>query len=158
MKKLILIISLIFINSSLYADYKIFVNKSVPFSDFQIQNRNVLYFGKLEDYVKDLKHIQKNIVVNGIAGMASGLSTQSVNLAKGLVGEGLKAGATGFGIGLLIGALDPYVMGIYADDYFIKVYKINLSNGKTIFMNKFLVCDKHPKLSLKEAEKILEDK
>jgi len=38
------------------------------------------------------------------------------------------------------------------------VYKITLKNGKTVFMNKFLVGDKNPKLSDKEVDNILGDK
>jgi hypothetical protein len=153
----ILIILLLSINV-LMADYKIFTNKSEPYSDLQVQQKEIIFFGEYEEYTKSLEEIQKNIAAYGVVGIANGLSNQSANLAKGLIGEGLNAGATGLGIGLLVGALDPYIMSLYADQYYIKVYKITLKNGKTVFMNKFLVGDKNPKLSNKKVDNILGDK
>ena len=143
------------LSSSVFADYKVFINKSEPFVDSQVQNKEVIFFGELEDYRKSLEEIQKSIALHGVAGAAAGLNNQAANLAKGLVGEGLKAGATGFGIGVLIGALDPFVMSMYADQYYVQVYKVKLNNSKTVYMNKFLVGDKHPKLSEKEVKSIL---
>ncbi len=144
--------------NALMADYKVFINKSEPYSDLQVQQKEVIFFGEYEEYTKSFEEIQKNMAAYGVVGIANGLSNQSANLAKGLIGEGLNAGATGLGIGLLVGALDPYIMSLYADQYYIKVYKITLKNGKTVFMNKFLVGDKNPKLSDKEVDNILGDK
>ena len=156
MKKLLVSISLsALLSSSVFADYKVFVNKSEPFSESQIQKKEVIFFGELENYRKSLEEIQKNMATRGVLGITEGLSNQSANLAKGLIGEGLKGAGTGLGIGLLIGALDPFVMSIYADQYFVQVYKVKLKNGKTVFMNKFLVGDKNPKLSEKEVKSIL---
>jgi hypothetical protein len=156
MKKVIL--TLLLAGSSLLADYKVFTNKSEPYSNLQIQKEEVIFFGEFEDYTKSLEEIQKNIAAYGVVGVANGLSNQSASLARGLLGEGLSAGATGLGIGLLVGALDPFVMSAYADQYYIKVYKVTLKNSKTAFVNKFLVGDKNPKLSSAEADSILEDK
>ena len=156
MKKILVSISLAtLLSSSLLADYKVFVNKSQSFEVSQAPKKEVIFFGELEDYRKSLQEIQKNIVAHGIVGAANGLSIQSANLANGLVGEGLKAGATGLGIGLLIGALDPYIMSMYADQLYIKVYKVKLNNEKTVYMNKFFVGDKFPELSEKKIKSIL---
>jgi hypothetical protein len=62
------------------------------------------------------------------------------------------------GISISRFGLDPFIMNAYADQYYIKVYKVTLKNGKTAFMNKFLVGDKNPKLSDTEANSILGDK
>jgi hypothetical protein len=156
MKKILVSIGLAaLLSNAAFADYKVFTNKSEPFVDSQINKKEVIFFGELEDYRKSLEEIQKNIAAHGVVAAANGLSGQSANLAKGLLGEGLKAGATGLGIGILIGALDPFVMSIYADQYYVQVYKVELKNGKTVYMNKFLVGDKHPKLSEKEVKSIL---
>ena len=156
MKKLLVSIGLTtLLSSAVFADYKVFVNKSEPFSESQVQKKEVIFFGELEDYRKSLEEIQKNMAARGAVGAAEGLSNQSANLAKGLVGEGLKGAGTGLGIGLLIGALDPFIMSIYSDQYYVQVYKVELNNGKTVFMNKFLVGDKNPKLSEKEVKNIL---
>jgi hypothetical protein len=154
----IVLIGLLLSINMLMADYKVFTNKSEPYSDLQIQKEEVIFFGEFEDYTKSLEEIQKNIAAYGVVGVANGLSNQSASLARGLLGEGLSAGATGLGIGLLVGALDPFVMSAYADQYYIKVYKVTLKNSKTAFVNKFLVDDKNPKLSSAEADSILEDK
>jgi len=156
MKKLLVSIGLTtLLSSAVFGDYKVFVNKSEPFIESQVVQKEVIFFGELEDYRKSLEEIQKNIAAHGITGAASGLSNQSANLAKGLIGEGLKGAGTGLGIGLLIGALDPFVMSLYSDQYYVQVYKVKLKNGKTVFMNKFLVGDKNPKLSEEEVKNIL---
>jgi len=154
----IILIGLLLSVNVLMADYKVFTNKSEPYSDLQVQKKEVIFFGEFKDYTKSLEKIQKNIAAYGVVGVANGLSNQSASLARGLLGEGLSAGATGLGIGLLVGALDPFIMNAYADQYYIKVYKVTLKNGKTAFMNKFLVGDKNPKLSDTEANSILGDK
>jgi len=146
------------ISANLFADYRIFVNKSEPFSDGNISQKKTIFFGDIKDYRKSLQEIQKNILAHGVEGAAAGLSTQSTNLAKGLLGEGLKAGVSGMGIGLLIGALDPYIMSFYADQQYIKVYKITLKNGNVAYMNKFFVGDKHPSLSADQIKAVLEKK
>jgi hypothetical protein len=156
MFKVLLLGLLLIVNAA--ADYEVFVNKSEPFADENITTKEVLFFGELGDYKKSFEEIQKKIVAQSIVGAASGISNQSGNIAKGLLQEGAKAGAAGFGIGLLIGALDPYVMSIYADQYYVELYEVELKNGKKVYMNKFLICDKDPKLSEEEIKKIFGDK
>ena len=156
MRKLLVSIGLsVLLSSSVFAEYKVFVNKSEPFVESQVVQKEVIFFGELEDYRKSLEEIQKNMATRGVLGITEGLSNQSANLAKGLIGEGLKGAGTGLGIGVLIGALDPFVMSIYSDQYYVQVYKVELKNGKTVFMNKFLVGDKNPKLSEEEVKNIL---
>ena len=156
MKKFLLssILAAVF-SQSVFADYEIFTNQSEPFKSSQIAKKEAVYFGELQDYRKSLEEIQKSMALHGVNGALEGLSNQSTNLAKGLIGEGLKGAGTGLGIGLLIGALDPFVMSFYADQQFIKVYKVQLKDGRTVFMNKFFVGDKHPSYSKEEIKSIL---
>jgi len=156
MKKFLLsaILAAVF-SQSVLADYEIFTNQSEPFSSAQIVKKEAVYFGELQDYRKSLEEIQKSMALHGVNGALEGLSNQSANLAKGLIGEGLKGAGAGLGIGLLIGALDPFVMSFYADQQFVKVYKVQLKDGRTVFMNKFFVGDKHPEYSKEEIQTIL---
>ena len=143
------------LSQSVFANYEIFTNQSEPFKNSQIVKKKVVYFGSLQNYQKSLKEIQKSMALHGVNGALEGLSNQSASLAKGLISEGLKGAGTGFGIGLLIGALNPFVMCFYADQQFIQVYKVQLKNGKTVFMNKFFDGNKHPSLSKEKIKKIL---
>ena len=152
MKKIIIATLL---SSCLFAEYKVFTNKSEPFSLSQVQKKEVIFFGELKDYQKSLKEVRKNIAAKGVVGAAEGLKGQSANLANGFFKEGLKAGVTGAGIGILYSFLDAPIMSLYADQYYIKVYKVRLNNGRVVFMNKFLVGDKNPKLSKEEIKNIL---
>jgi len=147
--------SVLLLSQSVFADYEIFTGKSEPFSHRQVAKKEVIFFGELESYNKSLEEIRSTMAVHGAMGVINGLSNQSANLAKGLVGEGLKAGATGLGIGLLYGVLDPYIMSFYADQQYAQVYKVTLRNGKTVYMNRFFVGDKHPALSEAEIKSIL---
>lgn len=154
MKLLLSLLFLVFSNS-LFADYTVFTNKSEPFSDTEVMQKEEIFFGELKDYQKSLADIQKALIAHGTMGAINGINNQSANLAKGLLGEGLKGAGTGVVIGLVVAALDPYVMSAYADQYYIQVNKVKLKNGKTVFMNKFLISDSHPKLSKKEIINIL---
>lgn len=156
-KRMKLLLSLLFLvfSNSLFADYTVFTNKSEPFSNTEVMQQEEIFFGELQEYQKSLAEIQKALVAHGTMGAINGLNNQSANLAKGLLGEGLKGAGTGVAIGFAISALDPYVMSFYADQYYVKVYKILLKNGKTVFANKFLIGDSHPELSKEEVNKIL---
>jgi len=142
-------------SSFLFADYQVYLNKSEPFSFSQISAKESIFFGELKEYTKTLHDIQKNMLAHGAEGLLNGLSTQSANLAKGLLQEGLKAGAAGFGMGMIIGALDPYIMSQYEDQLYVEVYKVKLNDGRTVFFNKFFVGDKHPELSKEEIKQVL---
>jgi len=147
--------SVLLLSQSVWADYEIFTGKSEPFRHRQVSKKEVIFFGELESYRKSLEEIQNAMKAHGTMGVINGLSNQSANLAKGLVGEGMKAGVTGLGIGLLYGALDPYIMSFYADQQYVQVYKITLKNGKTVYMNRFFIGDKHPSLTELEIKSIL---
>ena len=142
---------------TLFAGYKIFTNKSEPFHNSSIQKKESIFFGELQEYQKSLAEIEKSLVLHGTIGTINGISNQSANLAKGLLGEGLRGAGAGIAIGVIVGALDPYIMDFYADQYYIEIYKITLTNGKTVFMNTFFIGDKHPELSKEEIKNILRD-
>jgi len=144
--------------SSLFADYEVFEGKSEPFGANQIVSKEVIFFGELDEYSKSLRDIQKSILKHGAMGAIDGLSDQSATLAKGFLKEGFKGGATGLGIGMFYGMLNPYIMSFYADQQYIQIYSIKLKNKKTVYMYKFLVCDKHPALNEDKIKDILGDK
>ena len=154
MKLLLSLLFLVFSNS-LFADYTVFTNKSELFSNTEVMQQEEIFFGELQEYQKSLAEIQKALIAHSTMGAINGLNNQSANLAKGLLGEGLKGAGTGVAIGLVVAILDPYIMSAYADQYYIKVYKILLKNEKTVFVNKFLIGDSHPELSKEEVNKIL---
>lgn len=154
-KFLLSIVTSIMLSQAASADYEIFTNQSQPFSNSQVQNEKVVFFGEVKDYRKSLEEIQKSMLAHGANGVLQGLDSQSANLANGLIGEGLKGAGAGLGIGLLIGALDPFVMSFYADQQFVKVYKVQLKDGKSVFVNKYFVGDKHPTYSKEKINELL---
>ena len=158
-KRMKLLLSLLFLvfSNSLFADYTVFTNKSELFSDTEVMQQEEIFFGELQEYQKSLAEIQKALIAHGTMGAINGLNNQSANLAKGLLGEGLKGAGTGIAIGLVVATLDPYVMSAYADQYYVRVYKILLKNGKTVFANKFLIGDSNHELSKEEVKEILGD-
>jgi len=142
-------------STGLYADYKVFTNRSEAFPNSAITSKKEIFFGELKEYRKSLSEIKKAIAIRGLLGAAEGLDNQAATLARGFIGEGLKGAGTGAAIGVVIALLDPIVMSAYADQYYILLYKVKLRNGKTVFMNRFLIGDGHPDLSKDEARKIL---
>jgi len=152
---LLMTASALLLSQSLWADYEVFTGKSEPFIYRQVAKKEVIFFGELEAYNKSLEEIRSAMAAHGTIGVINGISNQSANLAKGLIGEGTKAGVTGLWIGLLYGALDPYIMSFYSDQQYVQVYKMTLRNGKTVYMNRFFVGDKHPALSKAEIKGIL---
>ena len=155
MRKSWVVMLLVFFSTWLFADYKVFVNKSEPFSNSGIVSKKEIFFGELKEYQKNLADIKKAIAARGVNGALEGLNNQAANLAKGFMGEGMKGAGAGAAIGVVIALLDPIVMSAYADQYYLIVYQVKLNNGKVAFMNKFLLGDGNPDLSKQEAYEIL---
>jgi hypothetical protein len=153
MKKIVLI--LLLAGSWLSADYKIFVTKTLP--NVSGQEKEV-FFGTWEDYGKAQSEILESIAKHGTMGAISGISNGAKALAEGFVGEGLKSAGAGLAIGLVVGALDPYVMSLYADQEYVLIKNIKMPNGKIARKAVIFVGDKHPSLSEEEIHTILRNK
>ena len=143
------------LTTGLFADHKVFTDKSEPFADSSVVSKKEIFFGELKEYRKSLSEIKKALAVRGVLGAVEGLDNQAATLARGFIGEGLKGAGTGAAVGVVIALLDPIVMSAYADQYYILLYKVKLRNGRSAFMNRFLIGDGHPDLSKDEARKIL---
>jgi hypothetical protein len=57
-----------------------------------------------------------------------------------------------------VGALDPYVMSLYADQEYVLIKNIKMPNGKIARKAVIFVGDKHPSLSEEEIHTILRNK
>lgn len=119
-------------------------------------SKEELFFGELGDFAEKMEEISRSIAVHGANGALSGLSAGSESLAKGMMADGLKSGLTGFGIGIVIGALDGPIMELHADQKIMQVLRVVDGKGNVAYEKRFIVCDKHPSLSLEEARKIIE--
>jgi hypothetical protein len=153
MKKIVLI--LLLAGSWLLADYKIFITKTLPNVSGQEEE---VFFGTWEDYGKAQSEILESIAKHGTMGAISGVSNGAKALAEGFVGEGLKSAGAGLAIGLVVGALDPYVMSLYADQEYVLIKNIKMPNGKIARKAVIFVGDKHPSLSEEEIHTILRNK
>lgn len=150
MKKLLLLLS--FSASALLADFEIIKNKSVSFNDSDVTGKEVIYFGELANYSKEVVDIQKNVALKGTEGLINGVSNGSEALAKGFYSAGGNAIGAGVGIGLVIGLLDPFVMEFYADQKFIQVEKVTLKDGTVALQNSYFVGNKHPSYENEEIK------
>ena len=105
------------------------------------------FFGTLEDWSQEQNKILKSVA----SGTLNGLSAGSVSIAKGLMSKGALEGASGAGIGLIIGMLDPLVMSAYEDQKFIEIKKC--SNGE--LKSTLFIGDKHPSLTKQQIHQII---
>ncbi|MCK9372461.1 MAG: hypothetical protein M0P91_04630 [Sulfuricurvum sp.] len=153
MKKLLLTLSLLFMSA--HADYEIIKSKSKSFSDENVTSMEIMYFGSLENYSKSVVEIQKNIAEKGTEGFLNGLSSGAESLAKGFTKAGVQSMGAGLGIGIVIGALDPFIMGFYADQTFVQVEKITLKDGSIAYSNRLFVGNKHPSYSDEEIKNLI---
>jgi len=149
------IVFICFSTSMLLADYKVFVTKTLPNTSGKEEE---VFFGTWESYGKAQSEILKSIAQHGTMGAISGVSNGAKALAEGFVGEGLKSAGTGLAIGLVVGALDPYVMSLYADQEYVLIKNIKMPNGKIARKAVIFVGDKHPSLSEEEIHTILRNK
>ena len=109
MKKLLLLITLTLMAN---ADYEIF--KSQTKSLTNITKIKEVYFGDYNGFAKTLKEGSKGALYHGLFG-------------------GIKNGLSGGGIGLIIGFLDPFVLGSKMDQKYLKVERIEDANGNVAF-------------------------
>ncbi|MCB5272412.1 MAG: hypothetical protein LHW56_11305 [Candidatus Cloacimonetes bacterium] len=152
MKRIFLTLWVLTLMSS--ADYEIYTMMTkkigIPVT------KEELFFGELGDFSEKMEEIGKSITAHGAEGALIGLSAGSESLAKGIMEDGMKSGLAGLGIGIVIGALDAPIMELYADQKIMQVLRVVDSKGNVAYEKRFIVCDKHPSLSLEEARKIIE--
>jgi hypothetical protein len=147
---------LLFISvSALMADYTVFVTKSIPFSG---GSEKEVFFGTWEEYGKSQSELLESMAKHGTMGAINGVSNGAKALAEGFIGEGMKSAGAGLAIGLVIGALNPYVMSLYADQEYVLIKNVKLPNGVVARKAIIFVGDKHPSLSEAEIHKVLRSK
>lgn len=153
MKKIILLS--FFAVSALFADYEVIKTKSVSFTDSDIKSKEVTFFGTYADYSKEVVDIQKAMLQKGAEGAMLGVQNGSEALAKGFMNAGGQAIGAGLGIGLVIGALSPFVAEAYADQQYIQIEKITLKDGSTAQTSSYFVGNKHPSYSDEEIKQFI---
>lgn len=153
MKKLLIILSLS--ASALLADYEVIKNKSTSFNDSDVKTKEVTFFGTYANYSKEVVDIQKSMLQKGAEGAMLGVQSGSEALAKGFMNAGGQAIGAGLGIGLVIGALSPFVADAYADQQYIQIEKITLKDGSTAQRSSYFVGNKHPSYSDEEIKQFI---
>jgi hypothetical protein len=139
----------------LLADYKVFVTNTLPNASGKEEE---VFFGTWEEYGKVQSELFESMAKHGTMGAINGVSNGAKALAEGFIGEGMKSAGAGLAIGLVIGALNPYVMSFYADQEYVLIKNVKLPNGVVARKAIIFVGDKHPSLSEAEIHKILRSK
>jgi hypothetical protein len=147
------IVTMTMLFSSLFAEYEVFVTKSVPYERSVAEEE--IFFGTWEAYSDAQTELLRSIAEHGTMGAIDGVSAGAGSLARGFVGEGMSAAGAGVAIGLVIGLLDPFVMGLYADQQYIAVRNVTLPDGRLVRKAVIFVGDKHPALDETQIHAIL---
>lgn len=91
-----------------YTNYKKYVTYTNDISIDNIKSKKDIFLGSAEEY-KSSNELDKSIISNNaLNGLLTGINNGATSFAKGLMNEGLKAGITGLGIGLIFGSIDSY--------------------------------------------------
>ena len=129
-----LITSMLFLTSSLMADYELFTGYTKPLNSIKAVKSEVVFEGDYEDYVKELgKHRKIGTGWGAMIGAAS-------------------AGAMGAGIGVFAVALSS----LNDDQKFARVVKISDAKGNFTLKTVYMIGDKNPSYSLEEAKAIMQ--
>ena len=137
------------------ADHVVMLCKSVPFASDRVTERREIFFGEPADYRAKAAQIARSAALHGAMGLIEGTAAGAEAFAKGLVSEGLKGAGAGLGIGLVIGALDPFVMSLYADQHYLRVDEVRLDDGTLAWEARFFIGDKHPAYAPEEIRQII---
>jgi hypothetical protein len=132
MKKTLLILSILATLAN--ADYELFQSQTQEIGT-PVKTEEV-FFGEYSDFAKKLKEGAKD------------------GLTKALF-LGLTSTIESAGIGLVIGVLDPFVMGLQADQNYLKVVKTTDKDGKISFVKTMLIGDKNPSYSDDEIRNLM---
>lgn len=116
-------------NENITEIHQVFVNQTRNI-DLNNSTKEFIYFGTLKDLEKEYKEIQKQIAEKGLDGALKGLQNSSSAIAKGFFKSAGQSLGMGIGIGMLYGALDPYVMSLYEDEQYILIYDFSNQNGE----------------------------
>lgn len=132
MKKIIMVMAAMLTLAS--ADYEVFksqtANIGTPVSTEEI------YFGTYTGFSDKLRECVKT------------------GFAKAVMG-GMAHGATGAGLGAVIGLMDPFVMSLHADQKYLSVVKITDASGRVAFKKVLFVGDKNPSYSDAEIRQLM---
>lgn len=130
--------------------HQVFINKTRNI-DLTNSNKEFIYFGTLKDLQKEYKEIQKQIAEKGFDGAIKGLQNSSSAIAKGFLKSAGQSLGMGVGIGILYGALDPYIMSLYEDEQYILIYDFSNQNGeKTRISALFVASDFNNEETIKQ--------
>lgn len=108
--------------------HQVFINKTRNIS-LENSTKEFIYFGTLKDLNKEYAEIQKSIKNYGVDGAIRGLENSTSAVAKGFLKSAGQNFGMNMGIGMIYGALDPFVMSMYSDEQYILVYDYKNQSG-----------------------------
>lgn len=130
--------------------HQVFVNKTRNI-DLTNSTKEFIFFGTLKDLQKEYDEIQKEIKNQGLDGAIRGLENSTSSIAKGFLKSAGQNMGLNMGIGLIYGALDPFVMSLYDDEQYILIYDFaNQKGEKTRVSALFVASDFDDESVIKE--------
>lgn len=119
------------------ADYEIFKSQTKDLRN--IVKTEEVYFGEYNGFAKKIKEGSKGAFYQGLFG-------------------GIKNGLSGGGVGLIIGFLDPFVLGSKMDQKYLKVERVEDAKGNVAFKKIMFIGAKGGKeYSEEEIKKIMKE-
>lgn len=146
-----ILLGLIIASSALMADYEIIETRTDSYDQSMVVSEKEVFFGELSQYNDYLTEIRNKAA----EGVLSGLSVGAESLAKGLFKSGAQGAGAGLGIGLIYGALDPFVMSFYSDQFYLRVDSIELSDGTKELKSYFFIGNKNPSYSKDQIKTLI---
>ena len=100
--------------------------------------KELIFFGHKEKLLESYD-VEYRKAMLSLDTAIKGLEYQSDNIAKGLIGSGIKGLNAGAWAGILFSVIDPYVMSLYADKEYLLIYDLTNSKGQKTRISSLFV-------------------